>query len=35
MNEVSQQENEPPLVQDLSAIEVVLGTTATEDELFR
>lgn len=35
MNERSQQEYEPPLGQELSSIEVVLGTNATEDELFR
>lgn len=35
MNDSFQPEYEPPLGQELSTIEVVLGTTANEDELFR
>jgi lysine 2,3-aminomutase len=35
MNEISQQEYEPPLGHELSSIEVVLKTNTTEDELFR
>lgn len=35
MNDPFQPEYEPPLGQELSTIEVVLGTTANEDELFR
>lgn len=35
MDDILQQEYEPPLGPDLSSIEVVLGTTAMDDELFR
>lgn len=35
MDEISQEEYEPPLGQELSAIEVVLATNTAEDELFR
>ncbi len=35
MNDPFQPEYEPPAGQELSTIEVVLGTTANEDELFR
>ncbi len=35
MNEITQQEYEPPLGKELSSIEVVLGTNTPDDELFR
>lgn len=35
MDDISQQEYEPPLGHDLSSIEVILGTTALDEELFR